>query len=225
MIKCFPLCFGLARSLLWPFAAPCGGAENLPLGPALIAANHVSFLDGLILAQQYAWARGRPLHLIAYAEPFAHPLYGYVLRTGQCVALDRRDPDGPRRMMSSALAWLDAGEAVGMFPEGHLGRGDGRLGRARDGMALLALESGAPVVPSGLRGARRVWPRKNRWPRPAWGGRRMRWHIGRPLDFSAESARYRRAGPEERGRLVEEVNARTMAAVAELSGASQFSNT
>ena len=216
--KSMSLGAAMARVALWPFAAPCEGAHRLPEGAALVVANHSTFLDGLLMARGFAWRQYRPLRVIAYGEPFTHRLFGYMLRRGRCIPLDRLAPDGSRRMLAAALGCLQRGEAVGLFPEGHLTRGP-RLGRARPGLGFLALESGAPVVPTGICGGERVWPDRRRWPRwPGWRGR-MVWRIGEPMRFADESIRYKNgAGPEERARLLAQVTRAVMREVAALCG-------
>lgn len=214
--KSFSLCAGVVRVGIWGYAAPCEGVEHLPHGAGLIACNHSTWLDGIVMACRFAWARYRPLHMIAYAEPFRHPLMGYILRSAGNIPLDRTRPEGTREAMVTALGYLERGEAVGMFPEGHLTRGPG-LGRARPGLAMLALESGVPVTPTGLCGGDWVWPKGRRLPRWGWPGRRMVWRVGAPLLFREESLRYRVAGEEERGRLVWGVMERVMASVAALA--------
>ena len=213
-VKSFPFCAGVTRVGLWPFLAPCEGAEHLPSGAGIVACNHSTFLDGIALASQYAWQRHRPLHMITHAAPFSHPLFGYILRSSQCIPLDRaRAADGARQAMRKALAYLARGEAVGIFPEAHLNPGP-RLLRPRPGVAWLALESGAPVIPSGLVGGGRVWPAGKKLPRWVRPSRRMVWRIGPPLDFGEESRAYRQADADERVILVARVLERVMREIA-----------
>lgn len=123
------------------------GLEHLPDGgPYIIAANHHNYLDGVVvgcavpapigfLVMPRVW-HATPLH------PFLHRHIGSIP-----VDLDRPDPSALRR----ALDALAAGRVVGIFPEGPFSL-RGRLGRGLPGVGLLALRSGVPVVPAGIRG-------------------------------------------------------------------------
>src|SRR5262245_12437182 len=129
-------CFGLTAE----------GLDHLPEdGPYIVAANHHNYLDGVVLGcavppaiaflvMPRVW-RATPLH------PFFHRRIGSIP-----VDLDRPDPGALRR----ALDALAAGRVVGIFPEGPFSV-RGRLERGLSGVGLLALHSGVPVVPAGIR--------------------------------------------------------------------------
>ena len=123
------------------------GAEHLPAsGPYIIAANHHNYLDGIVLAvalpQPIAFLvmprvyRATPLH------PLLHRHLGSIP-----INLERSDVSALRR----ALASLEEGRIVGIFPEGPFSV-RGRLEPGLHGVALLALRSGVPVVPAGILG-------------------------------------------------------------------------
>ncbi len=122
------------------------GTEHVPVtGPVIVAANHIGFLDGPLLAA----AGPRPVHTLTKAELFAGPL-GMVLSAAGQIRLDRFHPD-PGAVRTSLRVLRDGG-AVGIFPEGV--RGDGELTRFHRGVAYLALVTGAPVVPLAFFGTR-----------------------------------------------------------------------
>jgi len=109
------------------------GLEHLPAsGPYLIAANHHNYLDGVM---PRVW-RATPLH------PMFHRHIGSIP-----INLERADVGALRR----ALSILQQGGVVGIFPEGPFSV-RGRLESGLPGVALLALRSGVPVVPAGIRG-------------------------------------------------------------------------
>jgi 1-acyl-sn-glycerol-3-phosphate acyltransferase len=123
-----------------------GAAHLPPSGPYIVAANHHNYLDGVVLGcairppiaflvMPRVW-RATPLH------PFFHRHIGSIP-----VDLDRPDPGALRR----ALDALASGRVVGIFPEGPFSV-RGRLERGLPGVGLLALRSGVPVVPAGIRG-------------------------------------------------------------------------
>ncbi|WP_432519439.1 lysophospholipid acyltransferase family protein [Kineococcus sp. SYSU DK006] len=126
------------------------GAENVPTsGPVLFAANHASILDGPLL---YGMAP-RPAHFLVKKEMFEGSLptrlLGWSLLQAGQIPIDRER--GDRDALQSVLAVLAAGGAAGVFPEGTRGRGD--AASVRSGIAWIALQSGAPVVPVACLGA------------------------------------------------------------------------
>ncbi|MFB9378844.1 lysophospholipid acyltransferase family protein [Kineococcus gynurae] len=129
------------------------GAENVPrTGPVLFAANHASILDGPLL---YG-VTPRPAHFLVKKEFFegsapAQRIAGWgLLKAGQ-IPIDRSR--GDRDALSAMLGVLAEGGAAGIFPEGTRGSGD--ASSVRSGIAWVALQSGAPVVPVACLGAHR----------------------------------------------------------------------
>jgi 1-acyl-sn-glycerol-3-phosphate acyltransferase len=202
------------RTASMPLCRPLEGAERLPDGPFILAANHRSLLDGVILVGQMNAVRRRAMHMIAYRQPFDLFFVGMVLRVSGCLPFERGEPQSRRQVLESALGYLRAGEPVGIFPEAHLSRTD-TMRRGRPGVAMLALESGCPVVPVGIRGSERVFPPAINRPRP---GPRASLEVGFPLDFSGRRDDLRNATPEERQILLTEVVTEVMEAIAALSG-------
>jgi len=122
------------------------GAENVPkTGPLVMAANHVGWLDGPILAI----CAPRPVHALTKQEMFEGPLGAFLRAVGQ-IELDRLHVDVAA--IRVALRTLHEGHAVGVFPEGRRGPGD--MASPRAGAAYLALVTGAPVVPVAFLGTR-----------------------------------------------------------------------
>src|SRR5438093_13207664 len=123
------------------------GLENLPTsGPYLVAANHHNYLDGIVLGV----ATPAPIAFLVMprvwrATPL-HPMFHRHIRSIP-IDLERADVGALRR----ALYMLQSGKVVGIFPEGPFSV-RGRLEPGLPGVALLALRSGVPVVPAGIRG-------------------------------------------------------------------------
>ncbi len=144
------------------------GVEHIPRqGPVLLASNHRSYFDvaaiGLVAARL-----GRPVRFLAKQEVFDAPVVGRLARAlgGIPVERDHRSGGGPGPMGQAAAA-LRAGEVVIVLPQGTIPRGPDFFDpvlRGRTGAARLAAETGAPVVPIGLWGTDRVWPRSARVP-------------------------------------------------------------
>ncbi len=212
--KSFYLAAGIVSTVALPYYDGAAGAANIPPGPCVIAANHSSFLDGPLLALAYAKSTLKPLHMIAYQEPFGHWLMGWILRSGGCIPFRRGDRASQGAMLQTALGWLGAGEAVGIFPEGHINQRP-LLSRPRPGAALLALESGAPVIPAAISGSDAVYPLGRRFPRL---GGKIGIVFGRPVALLEKERRYRSLPPEERKVLVKNLGYRIMCAIGALAG-------
>jgi 1-acyl-sn-glycerol-3-phosphate acyltransferase len=159
------------------------GTENVPkTGPVMVVTNHSSVLDPPVVGA----IAPRPLHYLAKAELFRIPLFGRFIHALHARPIRRgaADPSALR----AALRVLEAGGALLVFPEATR-QPEGRLGEARPGAGMLAVLSGAPVVPAYVSGTGRAWPRGRRLPRPA----RVRVHFGKPIHFDRRAERDRKA--------------------------------
>ena len=137
---CSPVLRGL-------FELDVRGLEHLPVaGPAIIAANHHNYLDGVVLGV----AIPRPIAFLVmprvYRATRLHPTFHRRLGS-IALNVERPDPGAIKR----ALRVLEEGRIVGIFPEGPFSH-DGRLAPGQPGVALIALRSGAPVVPAAIHG-------------------------------------------------------------------------
>jgi 1-acyl-sn-glycerol-3-phosphate acyltransferase len=155
------------------------GLRNVPrTGPVIIASNHLSFIDSVILPIVLP----RRVRFLAKAEYFEGRGWrgrGMALffRVVDAVPVRR---DGQRDSMAAlhaALSVLRDGVAFGIYPEGTRSR-DGRLYRGRTGVGWLALTSGAPVIPVALTGTDLIQPIGCRLPRI----RPLRVSFGLPVD-------------------------------------------
>lgn len=125
--------FGIAYRTRTP------GREHVPKkGPVLLAVNHTAFLDAPLVVS----VTGRPVHVFSKAELFHGPL-GVALRAIGHIPIHRDTAD--RAALLTGLEVLVHGGVLAVFPEGSRGRGD--FADTRDGLAWLAMRSGAPIVP------------------------------------------------------------------------------
>lgn len=150
----------LGKVLLAIYRTRIEGLENIPAGGALLAGNHVSYLDPALL-----WcASPRPVHFVAKAELWQVGWLGWALDHLWALPVERGSAD--RAMISNATALLAGGELVGMFPEGTRGHsGSDELGEAHQGVSFIALRASVPVVPVGIAGTERALPRGAKVPR------------------------------------------------------------
>ncbi|MGH2428925.1 MAG: lysophospholipid acyltransferase family protein [Candidatus Limnocylindria bacterium] len=132
------------------------GVEHVPRTGAFIAvANHCSLWDPPILGWATGYQVKRIVHFMAKQEMHDWPLIGWLAdRSG--VFFVRRG-EGDRAAQRQALDILAHGRPIAIFPEGTRSR-DGRLREARAGAALLAMRSGAPLLPAGIAGTQRLFP-------------------------------------------------------------------
>ncbi|MET3961943.1 1-acyl-sn-glycerol-3-phosphate acyltransferase [Marmoricola sp. OAE513] len=127
------------------------GAENIPLtGGALVAVNHLSFVD-YVLAGYPGAERKRLTRFMAKKEVFDHPIGGPVMRSFHHIAIDRASGQGG---MDEARRYLDAGELVGIFPEGTISRSF-ELQPLKTGAVRIAADAGVPLIPIVLWGTQR----------------------------------------------------------------------
>lgn len=141
--------------------------EHVPLkGPVIVAANHVSVLDGIALALVIGQRRSRMTRFLTAAEFFRKPTYAWALRLYRQIPIRRGE--GDEGALDEALRTVRTGALAGIFPEGKVNASpEGTLQRGRTGVARVALATGAPVIPVGIWGTQRRWPRSGlRWGRP-----------------------------------------------------------
>jgi len=143
------------------------GVDSVPIeGPGIVASNHVSVLDGIALALVIARHRRRMTRFLTAAEFFRKPFYAWALRLYRQIPIRRGESD--EGALDEAVRTVRAGALAGIFPEGKVNPvPEGPLQRGRTGVARMALATGAPVVPVGIWGTQRRWPRSGiRWERP-----------------------------------------------------------
>ena len=157
------------------------GLANVPaFGPVILACNHLSFSDSIFTPLVVK----RRVTFVAKAEYFTGKgIKGRLMRlfftsTGT-IPVDRTGGKAAQAALDTLLRVLRAGGVAGIYPEGTRSP-DGRLYRGKTGVARLALESGAVVVPVALMNTDEIQPTGRLIPEV----KRVRMRFGVPLDFS-----------------------------------------
>ena len=156
----------LARPELIPYARfEISGLEHIPSeGPAIVVGNHRSYFDGVAVGLAITQA-GRVARFLGKKEVFDVPLAGAVARWAGGIRVDRGT--GSNEPLEHAATALKAGEVIMLMPEGTIPRGPAFFEpelKGRWGAAKLAAMTKAPVIPLGLWGTEKVWPRSSRLP-------------------------------------------------------------
>ena len=195
--------YGLAKAILKPWLASwfrwtIEGVEHIPRrGPALVAFNHIAFLDPLASAYVIDKA-GRIPRYLAKHELFEDKRIAWILRGAKQIPVRRGSADAPMAL-DAAFDALKRGEVIVIFPEGTI-TDDPDLNpmEGKTGIARLAIDSGVPVIPAALWGTANIWPKgyAKRWrPRQDIAVR-----VGEPMSFAGRSD-----SPEEWHRVANEV--------------------
>jgi 1-acyl-sn-glycerol-3-phosphate acyltransferase len=184
------------------------GLGNVPKkGAAIIAANHVSFLDSFFIPLVI---KRRKMTYLAKADYFKSWKTSWFFKSVGQISCEREGGSKSQQSLEIAHDVLKDGHLLGIYPEGTRSP-DGNLYRGRTGVARLALTAGVPVVPVGLIGTDEVMPKAAKIPRLT-GRLPVRVRFGKPLDFS------RYAGQETDRMVLRSVTDEIMFEIMQLSG-------
>jgi putative phosphoserine phosphatase/1-acylglycerol-3-phosphate O-acyltransferase len=180
-----------SRPSLVPFARfDIEGVEHIPRrGPAIICGNHRSYFDPTALSMAIRES-GRTVRFLGKKEVFDAPIVGQLAAAMGGIRVDRGT--GSDEPLEAAAAALRGGEIVAIMPQGTIPRGpaffDPKL-KGRWGAARLAQMTGAPVIPVGLWGTEKVWPRSARLPNVlnVTDPPRIQVRVGEPVDLKGKS--------------------------------------
>ena len=152
-----------------------GALDQIPRsGPLIIVSNHASNADGVLIGAWLTRRLGRRIHWLGKREMTEWPVVGPFVLAGSVHPVDRGNVEID--VFRLLLRILDAGNVIVVFPEGTRSP-DGAMQAAKDGVAMLALKSGAPILPVGVVDTDRFWP-KGKLPRI---GGRVEVHVGEPF--------------------------------------------
>ena len=155
--------YGLAAVILKPLALLLtrrrwAGMEHVPTtGGVILAVNHISHADPVVVADYVLFGTGRLARFMAKSTLFkGRGLVGQVMRGAKQIPVHRHTPDASAALHDAVEA-LHAGECIVIYPEGTVSRDPDKWPMlAKTGVARLALLSGAPVVPIGQWGAEQI---------------------------------------------------------------------
>ena len=205
--------YGLLKSFLMPvltllFRPKVKGLRNVPAqGPVIIASNHLSFSDSIFMPLVVP----RKVTFLAKSEYFTSPGAKGLLKKLTFIALgqvpvDRAGGSKSEAALLTGLSVLAKGECLGIYPEGTRSP-DGRLYRGRTGIARLAYESGAPVVPVAMFNTAEIQPTGKILPKIM----RVKMVFGEPMYFTGPD---RANSPEELRKATDQI----MKKLQEMSG-------
>lgn len=196
--------YALGRAIITPLARliyrpRVEGREKVPTdGPVIFASNHLSFIDSIAIPV----AAPRPVHFLAKSSYFEGRGFSGALKRSffesiGAIPVRRGAGQAALDALDQQRQLLDEGLTVALYPEGTRST-DGRLYKGRTGVAFLALQTGAPVVPVGLIGTDKVMPKGAKMPSMT---ERITVRFGDPIDVSvhgpANSGKARRLATDE----------------------------
>jgi long-chain acyl-CoA synthetase len=171
------LVFGSLARLV--FRMEVRGLEHLERqGPLVLTPNHLSFVDGPLLAAALPFASLRHMHFLAWqGAAFGNPVLAFISRTGQAISIDPAKRPGTSLALPAAV--LGRGRDLVLFPEGMRSK-DGALQRFQPGLGRILADRDALVIPVLLQGTRDVLPPGRWWLAPA----KVRVTLGEPVPAS-----------------------------------------
>jgi 1-acyl-sn-glycerol-3-phosphate acyltransferase len=181
--------YGILRAFLTPFLMilfrpKVKGLRNVPgTGPVIIASNHLSFSDSIFMPLVVP----RKVTFLAKSEYFTSPGPKGLLKKLTFIALGQVpvDRSGGRRSEAALITGLKVlaeGKCLGIYPEGTRSP-DGRLYKGRTGIARLAIESGAPIIPVAMFNTEKIQPTGTVVPKVM----RVEMIFGEPMYFEGDS--------------------------------------
>jgi 1-acyl-sn-glycerol-3-phosphate acyltransferase len=206
--------YSIAIEVIWQFLVQftrfrVRGSRHIPkTGGVLVASNHLSFADPATLTA-FCLAAGRVPRYLAKASLWNLPVLGSVMRSGRHIPVYRGAATASEAFRD-AVASVKAGECVAIFPEATFSKDPGGWPmRGKTGVARIALETGAPVIPVANWGTHHLLPATVWFPRGV-PRKTVDLVAGPPVDLSDL------AGRELTRAVLEEATARIMAAVTDL---------
>lgn len=175
--KAYPVAKAIVKPIskvLWRIHTT--GLHHLPEGAAIFCPNHISFFDSIVLPAVLP----RRISYVGKAEYLDSWKTKHIFPAVGMIPIDRGGGSASQRALDTAARVLGRDEFFGIYPEGTRSR-DGLLHRGRTGAARLALRTGAPIIPVGIRGTDLIQPTGASVPKPF---RSCQVNLGAPIDVT-----------------------------------------
>lgn len=151
--------------LLTPYIAGIirgiNGIENIPDKRFVIASNHTSYIEPVILKWFFFKHMRKIVFYLTKKEAYNNPLKKFFFESVGTIMVDRQNNDIVA--LENAINKINKGEIIGIFPEGTRSR-DGKLHRGKTGAVRIALQSKCPILPIGIKNADKIWPPHRKLP-------------------------------------------------------------
>jgi 1-acyl-sn-glycerol-3-phosphate acyltransferase len=151
------------------------GLENIPDGPAILASNHQSFLDDVLLPLMVP---RRKVVFLGKEEYFRKWYLRWFFKGAGVIPVRRENSSASQAALDAGVGALRGGNLIGIFPEGTRSP-DGRLYRGKTGVARMALEARVPVIPVAVVGTYEAMPYDQKLPKRG----KVEIRFGKPLTF------------------------------------------
>jgi len=171
--------YEIARFIVWLYFKiyhrfASSGAENIPAGrPVILASNHASYLDPPAVA---LGIYPRHLRFVAWEKLFEVPIFGWLIRALGAVPVSPDNKNSSAALLRLVMGFLKDGSSVFICPEGHRTE-TGELEPLEGGVAILAMKTGTPVIPTWCGGTFRAMSPAMTFPRP----RKVYVNFGKPI--------------------------------------------
>ena len=179
----YPVARFIVPKILGIWIRSVEGLGNVPMDrPFIIAVNHASYIDAVLMHCIIIPKINKNIHAFVNSNYWKNPFTRIIVDWGCSIPVFLgKDKDAKQKNNAAfdrAIEFINKGGIIQIFPEGRRSR-DGKLQRAYNGIARLALESGIDVVPCAIIGSHNVLPKGKFFPRFA----RCRVKIGKPMSF------------------------------------------
>lgn len=184
-----------------------GGWENIPPTNYILVSNHLSHLDELICGSV---CTPRPFHFIGQVDKysgFKAKLRDFIYYLTGTIPLDRNSKESGVQVLATSEKYLNRGDIILMYPEGTRSR-SGKMGPAKKGCAVLAVNTGLPILPMCLSGTYELAPPGEK---PVWK-KTVKLMVGKPLYFHEEMKKIKTLeyGSQEYGEALQDIADKAM---------------
>ena len=174
--------------------------EKIPLtGGAVIASNHTSHLDGIIINAITAFHTRRKINFLAAEDVYNQNfLFKFLCNLGNCIPVKRSTSD--RVALLKVIKLLKRENLVGIFPEGQRSR-NGKIGDGKLGVSIMAIKSGVPIIPLAIKGTFEAFPRRTKFIKP----NKIILKFGDPITYEVEEKPTKERINEVKNHIMDEI--------------------